>query len=269
MKFKKVMFVAAVALFGFSALATTQTQAASKDTSWTSVKQSKTLTVGLSGDYAPWQTTSTSGKLGGYDAAVARLVAKDLGVKVKFAPGQFAGLIPALNNGKTDILFAALQATPQRKKTLLLSKPYAADGTVAVVKKSNHSIKAFKDIKGKTVGAGTGSSYLTDAQKIKGTKAIKEYKAPNDSFKDLKLGRIDAVSIGIVAAKHYIKTAPDGKEFKIVGKPYHTYDIDLAFKKGNKALATKVNQVIAKETKNGTLQKLQKKYLGVTAASLR
>jgi ABC-type amino acid transport substrate-binding protein len=269
MKFRKVLFMTILALLGFETATIGQTYAANKDTSWTSVKKTKTLTVGLSGDYAPWQKTAANGKLSGYDIAVAKLIAKDLGVKATFEPGQFAGLIPALNNGKFDILFGGLQATPEREKTLLLSKAYAADGTVAVVKKSNRSISSLKDIKGKIVGAGNGSSFVTDVKKIGGYKALKEYKTPTDSFKDLQLGRIDAVSIGIVAAKNYIKTAPNGHKFKIVGKPYHVYQIDLALKKGHKALASKVNQAIVKETKNGTLEKLQKQYLHVTTKSLQ
>ncbi|MCH4172476.1 MAG: ABC transporter substrate-binding protein [Lactobacillus sp.] len=262
-----------IAGFGLALVLLFQTQntalVQAADTSWSSVKSSKTLTIGLTGDYAPWQTTAASGKLGGYDVAVAKLVAKDLGVKAKFTPGQFAGLIPALNNGKFDVLFGALQATPERKKQLLLSKPYAADGTVAVVKKSNNTIKSLTDIKGKVVGAGTGSSFAADVQAIGGFKDLKEYKAPVDAFKDLKLGRIDVVSIGIVSAKHYIKTAPDGKDFKLAGKPYRSYDIDVALKKGNNALASKINAAIEKEQKNGQLTKLQKQYLQVTSQDLK
>lgn len=267
MKLKKVLMLVFLTILTISPLLVGTANAAT-DSSWSSVKKAGTLKVGLTGDYTPWQTTSTKGKLGGYDVAVAKLVAKDLGVKVKFVPGQFAGLIPALNNGKFDVLFGALQATPARKKALLLSNPYAADGTVAVVKKSNTKISSLKDIKGQTVGAGSGTSYLKDAQQVGGYQSIKEYKAPNDAFKDLKLGRINVISTGIVAAKNYIKTAKDGKDYKIVGKPYHKYDIDLAVKKGNTTLSKKINRAIAKETKNGNITKLQKKYLGVTSESL-
>lgn len=242
---------------------------AATDSSWSSVKKSGVLRIGLSGDYAPFQKTSAKGKLSGYDIAVSKLIVKDLGVKAKYVPGQFAGLIPALNNNKFDVLFGGLQATPSRAKSLLLSTPYATDGTVAVVKKSNNSIKSIKSIKNKNVGAGAGSSFYTDAQKIGGYKSLKGYKTPTDAFKDLGLGRIDAISIGVVSAKNYIKTATDGSKYKIVGKPYRTYDIDLAFKKGNTKLAKKVNAAIKKETKNGNIQKLQKKYLGSTSASLK
>lgn len=267
MRLKKVLVLILLTVLSVTPFLT-GTVSAATDSSWASVKKSGTLKVGLTGDYAPWQTTSAKGKLGGYDVAVAKLVAKDLGVKVKFEPGQFAGLIPALNNGKFDVLFGALQATAARKKALLLSDPYATDGTVAVVKKSNKSISSLTDIKNKNVGAGSGTSYLKDAQKVGGYKSLKEYKAPTDSFKDLKLGRIDVISIGIVAAKNYIKTASDGSDYKIVGNVYHKYDIDLAFKKGNTTLAKRVNKVLQKETKNGNIQKLQKKYLGVTSDSL-
>lgn len=267
MKLKKVLILVFLTILTITSFLVGTVNAAT-DSSWSSVKKAGVLRVGLTGDYAPWQTTTANGKLGGYDVAVAKLVAKDLGVKVKFVPGQFAGLIPALNNGKFDVLFGALQATPARKKALLLSKPYAADGTIAVVKKSNTKISSLKDIKGQTVGAGSGTSYLKDAQQIGGYKSIKEYKAPNDAFKDLKLGRINVISTGIVAAKNYIKTAKDGKDYKIVGKAYHKYDIDLAVKKGNTTLSKKINKAIAKETKNGNITKLQKKYLGVTSESL-
>ncbi|TGV48414.1 transporter substrate-binding domain-containing protein, partial [Mesorhizobium sp. M2D.F.Ca.ET.160.01.1.1] len=86
-----------------------------------------TLVVGIQGDNAPWGFVNTSGVQDGFDADVANLFAKELGVKVQFQPLAVANRIPALTTGKVDILFATMAMTEERAKAIQYSKPYAAN----------------------------------------------------------------------------------------------------------------------------------------------
>ena len=54
------------------------------------------LVVGITGTQPPLNVTNKDGKIIGYDADIARLIAINLGVKVKFSTMPFAELLPAI-----------------------------------------------------------------------------------------------------------------------------------------------------------------------------
>ncbi|MGL6146738.1 MAG: transporter substrate-binding domain-containing protein, partial [Macrococcoides caseolyticum] len=65
-------------------------------------KDSKTLTVGTEGTYAPFTFHDKEGKLTGYDVEVTEAVAKKAGYKVKFVETQWDSMFSGLNSGRFD-----------------------------------------------------------------------------------------------------------------------------------------------------------------------
>src|SRR6202166_4351642 len=89
------------------------------------IKKKGKLIVGIQGDNPPWGFVNTSGKQEGFDADIAELFGKELGVPVEFVPLAVANRIPALTTGKVNILFATMAMFPDRAKAIQFSKPYA------------------------------------------------------------------------------------------------------------------------------------------------
>ena len=87
------------------------------------VKQKGELTVGMLVDFPPYGIMNTENQPDGYDADVARLLAKDLGVKVKIVPVTGPNRIPYLLTDKVDVLVASLVITPERAKQVQFSRP--------------------------------------------------------------------------------------------------------------------------------------------------
>ena len=85
------------------------------------------IIVGIQGDNQPWGFVNSSGQQDGFDADIARLFAKDLGVEVEFTPLAVSNRIPALTTGKVDVLFATMAMTEERAKAIQYSKPYAGN----------------------------------------------------------------------------------------------------------------------------------------------
>ena len=90
------------------------------------IKKKGELTVGLLVDFPPYGTTNAQNQPDGYDADVAKLLAKDWGVKLKLVPVTGPNRIPFLLTNKVDLLVASLAITPERAKQVQFSKPYAA-----------------------------------------------------------------------------------------------------------------------------------------------
>src|SRR3546814_12181523 len=72
------------------------------------------LTIGMLVDFPPYGIMNTENKPDGYDADVARQLAKDLGVKLNIVPVTGPNRIPYLLTNKVDVLIASLAITPAR-----------------------------------------------------------------------------------------------------------------------------------------------------------
>lgn len=115
---------AAMALIGAGALATAFVPGAFAQTV-EGIKSAGTIKIGMLVDFPPFGIMNTSNEPDGYDADVAKLLAKELGVKVQIVPVTGPNRIPYLQSGQVDVLVASLGITEERAKSVDFSQPYA------------------------------------------------------------------------------------------------------------------------------------------------
>ncbi|MDX1815067.1 MAG: transporter substrate-binding domain-containing protein, partial [Thermodesulfobacteriota bacterium] len=72
------------------------------------------LVVGTSGDQPPLNATTRDGKIIGLEADISSLMASAMGVKLTLSKMPFAQLLPALHEGKIDLILSGMTITPQR-----------------------------------------------------------------------------------------------------------------------------------------------------------
>jgi len=217
----------------------------------------KTLTMGTSADYKPFEfhdTSSGEDKIVGYDIDIANRIATDLGFELKIQDMDFNGLIPALQSGRVDFVMAGMTPTPERKKSIDFSEIYySAQNTIVAPKDSN--LTTLEALKGKTVGAQLGSLQQEEAEKIPGAQITTRNRVP-DLVQELKAGRIEAAIIEDTIAKPYVSIYPD-LQFTVVPNKEGGYAI--AFPKGSK-LVPAFNRAIAGMKQDGTLDRLAKTW---------
>ena len=92
------------------------------------ILKNKVLKVGTNPAYPPLMMKDKKGKVFGYEADMARMLASSLKVKVKFVPLPFKDLIPALKTGMVDIVLNGLTMTADRNSKVLFVGPYLAGG---------------------------------------------------------------------------------------------------------------------------------------------
>ena len=71
----------------------------------------------------------------GFDVAIAKLISKDYGKKLKIVDMAFYGLIAALQSGAIDFIAAGMTATEERRQNVDFSEPYYKSNQVIIVKK--------------------------------------------------------------------------------------------------------------------------------------
>ena len=154
--FQRRSFNGAIAALGLGATLSLLAPFASAQTV-ADIKKKGEITVGMLVDFPPYGTMNTSNQPDGYDADVAKLLAKDLGVKLNLVPVTGPNRIPFLLTNKLDLLVASLAITPERAKQVQFSNPYAA-ATIVLYGDKKANIKAPADLKGKRIGVARASN---------------------------------------------------------------------------------------------------------------
>ena len=98
------------------------------------------LVIGTTGSQPPLNVTDKNGKIIGYDADIARLIAGNLGVEPKFVVRPFAELLPALESGKVDMVISSMTMTLERNRSHVFVGPYYVSGKGILTKSQTISV---------------------------------------------------------------------------------------------------------------------------------
>jgi polar amino acid transport system substrate-binding protein len=251
-------FVASVAALGLGALLTAAAPFALAQT-LDELKKKGELTVGLLVDFPPYGITNASNQPDGYDADVARLMAKDLGLKLNLVPVTGPNRIPFLLTNKVDLLVASLAVTPERAKQVAFSKPYSA-ATIILYGSKKAAIKGAPDLKNVRVGVARASTQdvALTALAPQGTE-IRRFDDDASAMQALISGQVDAIGCSTTVAAQIAKRVPANTfEDKFV---LRQQEMAVAIRPGQTELLKTVNDFVTRNTANGELNKLYRKWL--------
>ncbi len=93
------------------------------------------LIVGTAGSMPPFNMTTKGGEIIGFDIDLAQYLADGMGVDLKLEVMPFADLLPALENGKVDMIISAMTITPERNLKFSFVGPYFVSGKAFLTKK--------------------------------------------------------------------------------------------------------------------------------------
>ncbi|WP_375335130.1 substrate-binding periplasmic protein [Paenibacillus illinoisensis] len=228
------------------------------------IKSAGTMKVGMMGTYRPYNFLNDNKEMDGFDADIAREVAKRLGVEVEFVSQEFSGLTPSLQSKKIDAIISQMTITDERKQALDFSEGYITNQVKIIVKNDNNDITKLEDFKGKTIGVGLGTNdetYLRNEVLPKvGDFTIKTYDDVITSLKDLDAGRIDATINNLYALKPIIDS--NGFKIKAVGEPIKSDQAGIAVRKNNPELVAALNDALQGMKDDGTYNTIFKKWFG-------
>lgn len=93
------------------------------------------LRVAVQTQGPPFSFMDKNGERTGSSVEFCRLMAEEMGVKIKFLDYDWDGLIPALLSGKADLLAADMTANLKRALKVSFSEPFYESGTIIFTKK--------------------------------------------------------------------------------------------------------------------------------------
>ncbi|MGH7103175.1 MAG: substrate-binding periplasmic protein [Acetobacteraceae bacterium] len=185
------------------------------------VLRTRVLTVGTISGNPPWEITKPDGELDGYDIAIAKAIAADLGAKAKFIQTSGAGRIPILQTRKADIVVAELDYTPARAQVVAYTRAYAnpasqfivrADGPYKTVESLNQS--------NVTLGYSLGGDEANIWPPMLPKARLKAFTTVADAEQALLAGEVTATGESTILNIDLMKSHP-GK-LRVLNPPYFT-----------------------------------------------
>lgn len=226
-----------------------------------------TLRIGTDPTYPPFESKNANGQIVGFDIDLTNAICARIHTKCVYVEGDFDGLIPSLKANKIDTIISALSITPQREQQIDFSeKLYAANARLVAVKGSPLQ-PTLTSLKGKTIGVQQGTTQETYANKYwrpKGVNVV-SYANQDQVYQDLNAGRIDAAFQDEVQAGEGFLKSPVGKGYAFAGPAVKDDTIfgvgtGMGMRKGDTELKNAVDKAFDSIRKDGTYDKLAKKY---------
>src|SRR5215475_7193789 len=152
---------------------------------------------------APYVFEQPPGHLRGFEAELAGLLAERLGRTARHVQGPFAQLLPLLERGDVDVVINGIEATDDRARAYALSRPYWAGPLRLTVRRNDPGAPAtLGDLKGRRAGTLPGT--LAERMLRAAGADVRTYDGgQEDPYRDLALGRTDAVLLDAPIALYY------------------------------------------------------------------
>lgn len=254
------------------------------------ISNAKTIRIGTEGAYPPWNNLNSAGELEGAEIDFGNEACKRMGVDCEWVTQDWDGIIPALLNGKYDIIVAGMSITEERKEKVNFTDGYMTDGarfavlkgsglenmTIAGMDKVNLNGAGGKEqaaigqlnaaLQGKTVCVQSATIHQNYLEKhMAGVVEVKLYQSVDDTNLDLIAGRCDAILADVGSTIDYMATDV-GANVAFTGPTFSGGvfgdGVGGAIRKEDTEILEMWNAVIAEMLADGSLSEITKQWFG-------
>ena len=270
---KILIYLLSIGIFGFASIANSQT-----------------IRIGTEGAYPPWNNLNSAGELEGAEIDFGNEACKRMGVTCEWVTQDWDGIIPALLQGKYDIIIAGMSITEERKEKVNFTTGYMTDGArFAVLKNSglaNLNIAGMAKVNlnnaggkeqaaigqliaamdGKTVCVQSSTIHQNFLEKhMSGAVDVKLYQAVDDHNLDLAAGRCDAVLADVGSIIDFMES-DGGVDVAFTGPTFSGGvfgdGVGGAVRKEDTDILEMWNAAITEMSKDGTTAEITKEWFG-------
>ena len=255
-----------------------------------SIANSQTIRIGTEGAYPPWNNINSAGDLEGAEIDFGNEACERMGVKCEWVTQDWDGIIPALLQGKYDIIIAGMSITEERKEKVNFTTGYMTDGArfavlkdsgladlnIAGMSKVNLNNAGGKEqaaigqliaaMDGKTVCVQSPTIHQNFLEKhMSGAVDVKLYQAVDDHNLDLAAGRCDAVLADVGSIIDFMES-DGGVDVAFTGPTFSGGvfgdGVGGAVRKEDTEILDMWNAAISEMSKDGTTAEITKEWFG-------
>jgi polar amino acid transport system substrate-binding protein len=209
----------------------------------------------------PFGVLNKEGQPDGSEVAVAKQLAKDMGVELELVQVPAPGRIPALVSGRVDTTISSISMTIERAKAVMFANPNGAL-EITIFGPKNVAVKTPQDLVGKRIGLtrATLEEVVVPKMAPKGA-TIMWFDEISATIQAMLTGQVDVISMSGFAEKAVIDGNP-GKAIErklLVTTAYYSPVV----RQGDVTFLQFLNTWIFVNTHNGVLARIYKEYTGV------
>jgi polar amino acid transport system substrate-binding protein len=191
----------------------------------------------------------------GYEKELVEALAAAMGRRAEFVPTDWETIVSSLQRGEFDAIVNGLEPTADRARQILFSKPYYVFQLQLTVRRGDTRVRSLEDCRKRTVGTlgNTAASRLLQKEGIN----FRGYADPVGAYRDLELGRLDAVLMDVPMEMFYARQNP---KLQPAGEPFQRGVYVVGLRRGDEALKAEVDAGIDRIVNDGTLERILKKW---------
>jgi ABC-type amino acid transport substrate-binding protein len=224
------------------------------------------IRVGIAPIYPPL-AFKQDGQIKGIEAEFAHQLGKDLGVKITFVELPWDDLIPALRDGRIDVIMSGMSVTDARSQLVSFTDWYVRAGQMALIRKADYN-KLRKpgamDLPTTRVGFQTNSTGELYARKNLTKAKLEGYPSLDDGIKALRAKQIDFFVYDAPAIWRI--RGQERKQYEdLAGRytPLTEEHLAWAVRKDDTALRDRLNKELARWKKDGHLESVLDHWIPV------
>jgi ABC-type amino acid transport substrate-binding protein len=219
------------------------------------------LRVGVTPNFPP-MISKEGGAIAGVEADFAKALGQELGRSIQFVEVSWEDQIPALTDGKTDIIMSSMSITLPRQLRVSFSTPYALVGQTVLVRRAdaNKFVLGFPAKPEGTIGVLTATTGDFLVQQEFPRNKRRDYKHALDAAQALVKKRVDMVICDSPIA--WWLSGMHEIEGVVVVPIYLTREeVAWAVRKSDAELLKSVNEALEKMQKDGRANSIIKRWI--------
>jgi polar amino acid transport system substrate-binding protein len=229
------------------------------------------LRIGTNAVYPPL-TFRRGDQLAGIEIDLAHKLARELGIEVELIDMAWEDLIPALRDGRIDVIMSGMSITPERRQLVQFSLPYLRIGQMALIRRKDAVRLREPSAMGRPesrVGFERGTTGERFARERLKDARLVGFETPAEGIASLRAGEID----------FFIHDAPtvwrtvgglESTEQELTGLYRTLTDEQLAWavRKGDRATLELLNRALARWRNEGELELIMALWIRVRRRAL-
>jgi ABC-type amino acid transport substrate-binding protein len=214
------------------------------------------LTVGMTLQFKPQMYLDDSGQPAGYDVALVKQLAEDLGLELDIKNLDFGGLIPGLVAKQFDLVSVGLTNTPERAESVDFTRGYVPYAQILVAQAGSNPSVNLEDWSNSkfTITALQGSTAATLVKNTFPEAKLRELPDQTSAFLEVASKRAQGIVVESYLFDQYNASNPGQLEKVATAEPLRLSYGSWAVQKGNSSMVEYLNTWLCNAQNSGYLK---------------
>ena len=199
----------------------------------------------------------------GFEYELIKKFASEHGLRLEIViPKSHAELLSYLNEGKGDVVAAAMTITPERQKAADFTRPYNDVDEVVVVREDDGSVNTIRDLAGRTVHVRASSSFYSTLIAIRDSlPGLEIVTLPDDMETEEILAGVESGLYDLTLADSNLLDVERAYGMRLKAAfSIKSTTLGWAVRKGNSSLLASLNEYIRREKGGLYFNMMKKRY---------